>query len=211
MDDAEAAAFMSQWEQQPDWTRDFELDARLRSGLLTLRQQGAIETAMRGPWWTLSLRSWTLAASVAAVSVAAWLWAATLRGAAPLLVQASELPVGESVALMRLRRATRADASIELTKSARAIELRLLPEVAPSTTAAKFALSIAPVEPRAWQVTTPVLTELPLGRDGFVRAYLETRALRPGLYILELRGGVATPVSEFVLEVRSASDAADAN
>jgi hypothetical protein len=207
LSDDEAERFESWWAQHPEVTRDLEATARLASGLRDLRHRGELTTAVRGAWWARPLAMLSIAAGVAAVAAGAVAWLLTVRtpeiplgGAIASLPRhaAAHLPVGDTVSLLRLRTAARADAVLDLPAEPRAIALRVLPEQ-PSASG-RYRIELARVDAR----DAGVAVDLRAGDDGFVDVYVDSRALSPGRYRLAIapEESVAT-ASLFVLDVRS--------
>jgi hypothetical protein len=214
LNDAEAAQLEGDWASNPNWLADMELDARIQSGLSELRRTRQLESAVRGPWWTKSLRILSLAASVTAVGIALWIWQVAARSDVNLLARAPALALGDSVAVMRLRQSSPVAAVVELTHERRSIELRVMPEVRADAIDAPanviYSMSLQPAKTDA--ARSPFAVEnLTMGQDGFVRAYLDSGQIAPGRYRLLLRRAGATEPDEFLIEVALPAASPDAN
>ncbi|MDW8260492.1 MAG: hypothetical protein RML32_13725 [Gammaproteobacteria bacterium] len=203
LDDAEAARFEQAWALNPGWTTDFELDARLHAGLNVLQAAGQLDAAVRGPWWAQSWRMIALAAGIAAIGVALWLWqAAQQQVAGPLLTAAPGRPLGDSIAVMRLRQAALVEGVVELPAEAQSLELRVMPDAGHAVSGVRYALEIAPLAPEG-QPHSAAVDGLVLGADGFVRAYVDSKHLKPGRYRLLLRAAESDLADEFIVDVRA--------
>ncbi len=207
LNDSEAAQFEGDWANNAAWTKELELDARVQAGLSELKRSGQIETAMRGPWWVQSFRLMTLAASVAAIGVAIWAWQHTAPVRSTLLARTPSLELGDSVAIMRLRQASPVSGVVELPLEARSIELRVMPDVTDAPANELYAMSLAPTAATGASVVS-LLDGLSVGKDGFVRAYVDSSQLAPGRYRLALRRAGSRDANtqgddEFLLDVRS--------
>lgn len=209
LSDSEAERFEAYWADHPEITRDLEATARLGAGLADLRRRGELATVVRGAWWSRPLTLLSIAAGVAALAAGVFAWVLAERapqiplggglGALPRYA-AAQLPLGESVSLLRLRAAARADATLVLPADPRAIAIRVLPEQpSPSGT---YRVEIA-VDGADTSRPAGAATGLPAAEDGFVTAYVDSRALRPGRYRVAVQpADVAAAASVFVLDVR---------
>jgi hypothetical protein len=200
LNDADAAQFEGDWARNPGWTAELELDARLQAGLGELRRKRQLETAMRGPWWAKSLRVLAMAASVAGIGIALWTWQLTGRAGGLQLTPAPTLMLGDSVAVMRLRAASPVSGILELPVEPRSIELRVMPDVAKAHTGDAYSMSLAATTVGATTVAS-TLEELAVGKDGFIRAYVDSRDLSAGRYRLTLRRGNSLDADEFLILV----------
>jgi len=206
LSDADAEKFEAAWATNPQWTTDLENEARLRVGLADLRHNGTLDAAVRGHWWRNSLRVMTLAASVAAIAVAIAIgsWQFASQAPAVALARAPSRVIGDSIAIMRMRSAAPAAATILLPPEPRSIELRVLPGVRPGTSASDvYRLSIASGT-AATEPASATLDGLQIASDGFIRAYVDSRGLVPGRYRLTLSVSGATETESFILDVQSA-------
>lgn len=209
LSDAEARRFEEDWIRDPGMTRELELDARMQAGLGELRDSGRLQAAMRGPWWTQSLRGLALAASVAAVGVAMWLWQSAAIGTLVPISASPTSTLGDSVVVMRLRSSRDDLATIVLPDGARAIELRVMPDVRPGPQASVYDLLLLPAPLDADGVEPPAryaIEGVPLGRDGFLRVYVESRQLEVGRYRLLVRPSGDPVADEFVIDVQVGAD-----
>jgi hypothetical protein len=201
LNDSEAARFESDWADNPCWTTELELDARMHVGLGDLKNSRQLAAAMRGPWWVQSIRViLAMAASVAVVSIAVWIWYAAGQSAATLLARAPTLAVGDSVAVMRLRSAAPTSALIELPSERRSIELRVMPDAVHISASDRYELSLAPAVNGGTR-SLAALDNLPIGKDGFVRVYVDSANLSPGRYRILLQRSGAPDADEFLIEV----------
>ena len=210
LNDAEAAQFEGDWINNPRWTAEMELDARMQAGLGELQRSGQMAAAMRGPWWVSSLRMMSLAASVAVIAVAGWVWHVSAHAGATLLTRSPSLAVGNSVAVMRLRQSSRIDAAIQLPSRRAAIEIRAMPEAVDAPIGDKYSMSIVSDAAVAGR-SLPWVDDLPLGKDGFVHAFVDSGQLATGRYRLSLRRAGSADVSEFLLDVGSVAASQDGN
>ncbi len=202
LNDADAAKFEGDWARNPGWTAELELDARFQAGLGELRRRGQLETAMRGPWWVKSLRVLAMAASVAGIGIALWTWQlAGHAGGLPLTTTAT-LMLGDSVAVMRLRGASPVSGVLELPAEPRSIELRVMPDVSQALSGDAYSMSLAATNTDASTVAS-TLKELAIGKDGFIRAYVDSRNLKAGRYRITLRREDSREADEFLILVSS--------
>ena len=110
------------------------------------------------------------------------------------------LALGATYALMRTR-ATDHDAVVTLPAGAQALELRVLPEsVAPAYNA-----TLSRILPGGVVAQPATVGELRAGADGFVRLFVDSSRLEPGLYVLVLSASEdqtkEIPTSSFRLKV----------
>lgn len=200
LNDADAAQFEGDWARNPQWTAELELDARLQVGLGELRRKGQLQAAMRGPWWAKSLRVLAMAASLAGIGIALWTWQLAGHAGGLQLMPTPTLMLGDSVAVMRLRGASPVSGILELPAEPRSIELRVMPDVSQTQTADRYSMSLAATTAGATTVAA-TLKELAIGKDGFVRAYVDSRNLSAGRYHLTLRRENSQDADEFLILV----------
>ncbi len=200
LNDVEAEKFERDWARNPAWTQDMELDARLQGGLGELRRRGQLDAAMRGPWWTKSLRILALAATVAGLGFAVWIWQSSTLAGTALLASTPTLRVGNSVAVMRMRSASQFSGVVDLPRDPQSIELRVLPDVVGVAATDTYSMSL---DPTAASGTAPHVTldNLRIGADGFVRVYVDSGKIAPGQYRLSLRRAGARDADEFLILV----------
>jgi hypothetical protein len=204
LSDAEAARLEGDWAGNPNWLADMELDARIQAGLRELRRTQQLESAVRGPWWTKPIRMLTLAASVAGVAVAVWVWQGARYSAAALLTSTPTFALSDSVAVMRLRQASPLAAVVQLAPAPSTVELRVMPDVSDAPANGNFSMTLLPVTVDAVRLS-PAAPNLIIGKDGFVRAYLDSGSVAPGRYRLLLRRAGATDADEFLIDVRESA------
>ena len=200
MTDAEAETVEGDWTSNPLWIRDMELDARIQSGLGELRRTGQLESAIRGPWWAKPMRLLLLAASLAGVGIAVWIWQGAGHSVSPLLTSSPTLALGDSVAVMRLRQASQVSGVLELPREPRSIELRVMPDVTDTPANGLYSMSLVPATDRDAPAFAAA-DQLVLGKDGFVRAYVDAARLSAGRYRLLLRRADARDSDEFLIAV----------
>lgn len=200
LNDADATQFEGDWARNPRWTAELELDARLKVGLGELRRKGQLETAMRGSWWAKSLRVLALAAGVAGIGIAMWTWQLAGLAGGLQLTPAQTLSPGDSVAVMRLRGASPVSGVLELPTQPRSIELRVMPDVSQAPPGDTYSMSLAATTVGATPVAS-TLRKLVVGKDGFVRAYVDSRNLSAGRYRLTLRRENSQAADEFLILV----------
>ncbi len=207
--------FEAYWVEHPEITDELESAASLRAGLAQLSARQELDALLRPAWWSGRLRLMALAASVAMVALAVVLWSGS-RPAGPMQVAAAAaaLPAFDgaplraltSVTVMRLRSASPVDATIELPRSPQALWLRVLPEVAAADDAGTVGsepqaqtvrVSLGEANQAAPAMVLPAITP---DAQGFVNVYVDSRALRPGRWELQLQHGATQ--SRFLLEVR---------
>ncbi len=211
LSDEEAARVEQWWASDPALVRDLEATARLASGLAELRRRGELTGIVRGPWWSRPLALLSIAATLAALAVGVFEWR-SLPSAAPLALSAGldglphgtagSLPLAGTYSLLRLRGSAPVDATVSLPAAAGAIALRVLPEQ-PSPTG-RYRLELSPTAGTASAAGTSTLAGLTPGADGFVAAYVDAQAWRPGRWRVRVvpEGRPDAESSDFVLEVR---------
>jgi hypothetical protein len=193
--------------ENPDAVRELEATARVKVGLASLRNSGQLETLLQVPPAPLS-RWPALAAAAALIMIAVALWRgvdaphdATLVATANELLDRSGRPLasGSSYALLRTR-SSAYDAVIELPPDARAIELRVRPEVP----APVYGVGLSRLRPDGSVVQIGNVSELVAQRDGFVRLYVDSSRLEAGLYLFVItpaQADAAASTSDFRVKV----------
>ena len=206
---AERQAFEACYLEDPDLVKEMEAAARLKVGLMQLREAGEIDRLMQPapPGW---LRPVAAAAAVAIVGIA--LATFLLPQPAPVLVASSStlvnrrgdaLPVAATYTILRTRGASY-DAEVDLPNTPHSIELRVLPEheARPSRYRILFAQLNEGDEARE----LASIGGLEPAQDGFVSVALNSERLKAGRYRLSLSGDTdttaATLVSTFLIQVR---------
>jgi hypothetical protein len=196
--------------RNPDAVRELEATARMKVGLANLRDKGQLDSLLQGaPTTPRRPAMLAIAASVAVIAIAVGLWrdvrapdGAALVASATRLVDASGKPlaVGAIYAVMRTR-ATDYDAVVTLPAQPQALELRVLPE----STASAYNATLSRILPGGAVAQPATVDELRAGDDGFVRLFVDSSRLEPGLYVLGLSASENQtkdiPTSSFRLKV----------
>ena len=203
LSETESRRFEAYWIEHPELIRDLERGARLKSGLAGLRESGELPSLMRTSWWPGRFRLLVMAASVAVVAIGAALWNGSRSTAGAMLAATpsalprfggSVLPRGTAHSILRLRRASTVDAVVALPGRPQALELRVLPELEAAAAATAegprdgrtYTVSLT-LEAQAGRAPEPLRTgPLVAAADGFVSMFVDSRALQPGRYRLQL-------------------------
>lgn len=204
---AELQAYEQHLLESPDAVRELEATARMKVGLANLRDTGQLERLLRARP-ALPSRWPALAAAAALIVLAIGLWRsidtprdATLVATATELVDRTGRPLasGSSYALLRTR-SSASDAVIELPPDARAIELRVRPEIV----APVYTVALSQIRPDGSATQIGNVSELAAQSDGFVRLYVDSSRLASGPYLLVItptEDRVATSTSAFRVKV----------
>jgi hypothetical protein len=207
---AEQEAYEEYFIHNPDAVRELEATARMKVGLASLRESGELDSLLQAAPTTSRRAAWmAIAASVAVIGIGVGLWrdirvpdGAVLVASARYLVGPSGQPLakGAVYAVMRTR-ATDHDAVLTLPGQPEALELRVLPEsIAPAYNA-----TLSRIRPGGAVAQPTTVRDLRAGDDGFVRLFVDSSKLEPGLYVLALSAGgdptKAIPASSFRLKV----------
>lgn len=222
LSDAEQKRFEAYWVENPGLVRELEASAQLRSGLAMLRERGELGGLVRASWWPGRFRLLVLAASVALCAFGALAWRAaqqlpagvTLAGSAASLpaLRGASLPAGAVFTVMRMRSAGAVDAVVDLPAAAQALELRVLPDVDPESSAvpaSRFDVSL--VEETAGDLpgATVASARIAAGVDGFLSVFLDSRTLQPARYRLHVDpivgGASVEDAPDFIIDVRRAT------
>ena len=206
----EQEAYEQYFIRNPDAVRELEATARMKVGLASLRDKGQLDSLLQGaPTTSRRAAMLAIAASVAVIAIAVGLWrdvrapdGAALVASATRLLDSSGKPlaVGAIYAVMRTR-ATDYDAVVTLPAQPQALELRVLPEsIAPAYNA-----TLSRILPGGAVAQPATVGELRAGHDGFVRVFVDSSRLEPGLYVLVLSASEdqtkEIPTSSFRLKV----------
>jgi len=212
LSDSETARFEDWWARNPDAIHDIDRVARLQDGLHGLRERGELQPLLRRSWWTGTLRIMAMAASIAALGFATWLWQAD-AGVTPPRIAA--LPVGFD----ELARRTPATAQYFMTLRSRdnastvvlpaipaALHWRLLPDQTAVDGNYRVTLAAGDAQDGA-----AVIKTVDAAPDGFVDIYVDSRSLRSGRYWLGIEAATmapgSNPVSRFAVDVVAAMPA----
>lgn len=189
LSDAEAERFEAYWSANPRLIHEIDEVARLQDGLQGLRERGELEPLLQRSWWRGTLRFMAMAASVAALALAAWLWQSRSIEA-PLRIAANpaRLPAAAAVAagasaryFMTLRSATDATV-VELPAQRVALHWRILPDTGAAAT--RYAVTL---QPRDAAAVESAVVQLAPADDGFLDLYVDSASLQPGRYLLRVQ------------------------
>lgn len=196
LSDAESADFESRLVQEPALVRDLEAVARFKVGLQILDERGELDAAMRGPHW--SYRWLAVAAAIAVLAIGVLTFRTfempsqrSMLAAVPAALtdrQGNVLPSAGSFTVLR-KRVTTADAVIDLPAPGRAIQVRVLPESAPSADGYRVSLWQQPSGADARELGS--ISQVMPASDGFLVVFMDTTALTQGEYLL-----VVSPTTE---------------
>jgi len=197
LSEEEAQAFEAYVETHPEVTRQIELAARMKSGLATLRDRGELREILDKPATRGFKPMALIAASVAAVAVAAILLTSrTSDDRSPLLAAITqELSISSRLVLVR----TRGDFPPGLARPGAGTAAEF--EIAPQAPAPVDAWSVSLFRldgPQARLIGEP--RELTTSADGKLRFYVRSDALSPGDYLVRLAGG-PDETEEFLFKV----------
>lgn len=194
---SEQEAYEQYFIHNPDAVRELEATARLKVGLASLRDSGQLDSLLRSAPATSRRATWVaIAASVSVIAIAVGLWrdvrapdgAALMASAANLLGSSGKpLAIGATYVLMRTR-ATEHDAVLELPAAPQALELRVLPE----STAPVYDAVLSRVLSGGAVAQTTTVNDLRPGQDGFVRLYVDSSRIEPGVWLLTIAPRVQT-------------------
>jgi hypothetical protein len=221
LSETDAQQLEAYWIEHPELIRDLENCARIKTGLASLRSRGQLAPLLRSSWWTGGLRLLTLAASVALVAIGAALWngahrpvnvALGVTAAALPRIDGGFLPPGERYTIMRMRGAAASDAMIQLPETPQALELRILPEAAPTTSSTgsgaaetrRYSLWLIRDDATATPRRVGQADGFVSGTDGFITVFVDSRTLQPARYRLRLEPDAG---QGFIIDVRSPAKA----
>jgi hypothetical protein len=221
LSETDAQQLEAYWTEHPELIRDLENCARIKTGLASLRSRDQLDPLLRASWWTGRLRLLTLAASVAVVGIGAALWngarshvsvslgvtAAALPG-----IEGGFLPAGGRYTIMRMRSAAASDAVIQLPATPHALELRILPEAAPTLSSTgrgapetqRYSLWLIREDAAATLRRVAQADGLVSGPDGFITVFVDSRTLPPARYRLRLEPDSG---QGFIVDVRGPATA----
>lgn len=196
LDDAESAAFESRLVRDPQLLLELEAIARFKVGMQVLEERGELDAAVRGPHW--SYRWLAVAAAIAVLAIGVLTFRSfvppserSMLAAVPAALtdrQGNVLPSAGTFTVLR-KRVTTADAAIELPTQGHAIEVRVLPESAPSADGYRVSLWQQPSGSDARKIGS--VTHVMPATDGFLVVFMDTTALTQGEYLL-----VVSPTAE---------------
>ena len=209
LSDAEREAFEAHYVGHPQVLRELEVAAKLKLGLILLRDSGELVAPSRRHW-----QRGLAAAALLFVIVAVASWFAT-RTPAPPLLAASISALGESrqtpllpadTYTIERTRSRGFDASVELPATSRTICLRVLPESL-SATAYRLQLNAIAADAAPREIASVRL--LRVDADGLVTVYASSERLQPGTYELILsgdsgRGAATQAVTSFLILIEPA-------
>lgn len=209
LSDSETARFEDWWARNPDAIQDIDRVARLQDGLHGLRERGELQPLLRRSWWTGTLRFMAMAASIAALGLALWLW----RADAGMTPRIAALPVSfDELArrapttaqyFMTLRSRDNAN-TVVLPAIPAALHWRLLPDQ--TAVGGSYRITLAAANA---QDLNAVITTVAAAPDGFVDIYVDSRSLRVGRYWLGIEAAAvapgSNPGSRFSLDVVAAT------
>jgi hypothetical protein len=198
LSEQEAEDFEAYVETHPEVTREIELLARMKSGLATLRDRGELREILEKPAPRAFKPMALIAASVAALAVAAILLTnqRASNDHSPLMAALSEeLSISSRLVLVR----TRGDFPPALAHphAGTAAEFEITPQASAATDA--YSVALFRLEgPEARPVGQP--QPLTTAANGRVRFYVRAEALTPGDYLVRLAGG-DDETEEFLFKV----------
>lgn len=197
--EAEREAFEAYYLEHPEIVQELEAAARFKVGLAQLRESGELAGLLQPQSGFRRQRYMAIAAGIAVVSLGAIFWSASHRQAAePWLVASAtalvdrsgdRLPVFATYPILRTRGGSY-DADVELPKTAQAIGLRVLPEVAAMPP--RYRISISAIADDDSLHEAAAVGNLIPDSDGFVPVYFDSARMRPGRYQLVLSGDAGT-------------------
>ena len=206
--DDERGAYERYLTQSPQAMRELEATARLKLGLLRLRESGELDRLLRESNSLGSPFVMALAAGVAALAIGVGLWhssgtvAPILSGSALSLLDPGghTLPITRTQVLFR-KRSDSYDAIIELPETRGTVQIRVLPE----TRAAVFSASLTRIQTDGSEQAVASIGALKPAQDGSVNLYADSSRLTEGRYRLTVRPADAENGSaeSFVLKLRA--------
>jgi hypothetical protein len=209
LNDGERDAYETHLKQNPEAMRELEATARLKLGLLRLRESGELDGLMRESNSFRSPFVMALAAGVAALAIGVGLWHSGAPGVAPILSGSAfslldpgghALPITRTQVLFR-KRSNSYDAIIDLPETGGTVQIRVLPE----TRAAIFGASLTRIQDDGSEQAVASVSDLKTAQDGSVNLYADSSRLSEGRYRLTVRPADAENGSaeSFVLKLRA--------
>jgi hypothetical protein len=206
--DAEREAFETYYIEHVDAVRDLEATARLKVGLMQLRDAGELTPLLQPPapkWWQRPLAA-IAAIAIVTVAISTFL----LPQPAPVMVSSASslvnrrgnaLPVAATYTILRTR-GSAYDAKVILPNTAHALVLRVLPERVAQPSRYRIVLSRVD-DDEVHELAA--LAGLAPAEDGFIAAALNSERLKAGRYQISLSGDGdttgATEASIFLINV----------
>ncbi|MBB6092930.1 hypothetical protein HNQ60_001808 [Povalibacter uvarum] len=212
--DDERAAFETYYLAHPEIVRELEATARFKVGLGQLRESGELTTLLQHKPWFRQERYQALAASVALVAIALFLFIGRAPSLQPVLVASATaltdrlgdpLAVAASYDVIRMRSASSdPDTYIELPASAQVIPLRVEPQFEARPARYRIRLLSVGNHDSLYDVGT-IAGLTPDPSDGYISVYLNSARLVHGRYALILAGDAGTSAendeSSFLIQV----------
>lgn len=214
LSDREREEFEAQFVENPALLRELDRTARFKSGLMALRDSGALQKLLIGkPWWQ---RTGTLAmaASLLLFVIGAGVWLRVSMAPSPILAAStqglgtaipSSLNAADTYEIQRTRSSSY-DATIKRPANGGAIEVRVKPDTAASP--ARYRVSIGQYSDKPSDPIAVISGAQPLS-NGFVPVYLNSSRLLPGVYELKISGDSGTngekSESSFLIELTDSS------
>jgi hypothetical protein len=210
--DREREAFESCYLEDPELMRELEAAARLKVGLMQLRDAGELEGLMQPARpFTRTLRFAAAAAAIVAGIGIAFLF--TRSPSAPPMLGASSaafvdrlgepLPVASTLTILHVR-GTYYDAEIDLPAPA-TTELRVFPEV--EADPPRYRIALSSISDDGKPKLLGDIGGLAATDDGSVRVFLNGERMASGTYQLVLSGDSDTSAAEeastFLIRIRS--------
>jgi hypothetical protein len=185
----ECRAFEDRLARDPGLARELEQSLRIREGLQQLRTRGYIRRTRPIGW---NYRTWVPAALAAAAiaGVALFLWVPRAAGPVSLLMASpgthtagdAAARVAAHFTFVSMRGGTTPD--LELPSSG-LIEIRAAPGSHP--TAERYRATLVRWDESGPARTLALLSDLPVGTDGYVHCYADATRLTPGNYVLRVQ------------------------
>jgi hypothetical protein len=212
----ERESFEAYFLEHPELLIELNRTAQFKSGLIDLRDSGALTKLLKAtPWWQ-SPRVIAIAASLVLVVVAGGIWLDWQVTSRPLLATSvaalssrfqSTMPIASSFDIQRTRSSSY-DATIKIPTNSAAIELRIKPEALAQP--ARYRIALGTISSDGSVKLLTEVTGARLANDGFVAIYLNASQLAPAVYELKISGDAETSsansASSFLIEFVTATD-----